>query len=226
VKFAGPGDQDRFTIIGATGSGKTYAAMYNLSRRNYNIKPWIIYDFKGEELIARIPEHQTIEFDSPLPERPGIYVLRPFPGQEDMVDEHMMRVWEREDIGVYIDEGYMVGQRSNGFRCLLTQGRSKRIPMIINSQRPVYMDRFVFSESQFFQIFRLQHSDDIKTVEKFVPRDLSALNAGTDGQKLPRFHSYFYDVIDDKMYTWRPGPDESAILDNFDARMPRMRRVI
>jgi hypothetical protein len=213
-----PGDKDRLTIVGATGSGKTYAAMYHLSQRNYNVKPWIVYDFKGEELIGSIQGAQYLDLSEPLPQRPGVYIVQPAPGDEEVVDVHMNLIWQAEDIGVFIDEGYMVGQRSIGFRRLLTQGRSKHIPMIINSQRPVYMDRFVFSESTFFQVFRLQHSDDVKTTEKFIPHNLS--------KRLQEFHSYFYSVRDDKIVVMRPGPDANAILDTFETRMPKMRKVI
>jgi hypothetical protein len=215
-----PGDKDRFTIIGATGSGKTQAALYNLSRRNYDTKPWIIYDFKGEELISAIDGAVHMTMYEPLPKQPGIYVVHPVPGEEDIVEEHMTHIWEQGNTGVYIDEGYMLGQRNMGFRRLLTQGRSLRIPMIINSQRPVYMDRFVFSESQFFQVFRLQHSDDIKSAEKFIPFTLEEL------KKLPEFHSYYYDVKANEMVTLTPVPDADAILDTFDTRIPKMRRVI
>lgn len=192
--------------------------MYNLSHRNFDTKPWIIYDFKNEELINGIEEAHHMDMSEKLPHTPGIYIVHPVPGEEDLVDDHMNRIWAQENMGVYVDEGYMVGQRSMGFRRLLTQGRSKRIPMIINSQRPVYMDRFVFSESEFFQVFRLQHTDDVRSAEKFIPYDLE--------ERLPEFHSYYYDVKANKMAVLRPVPDSDAILDTFDHRLPKLRKVI
>lgn len=213
-----PGDTDRFVIVGATGSGKTQAGVYNLSRRNYTTKPWVIYDFKYDELINHIDGAQHISLTEPLPNKPGIYIVHPSPGDESGVDEHMKAIWAQENIGVYIDEGYMIPERSNGFRMLLTQGRSKRIPMIILSQRPVYMDRFVFSEANFFQIFRLQHADDIKNAQKSVPYDLS--------ERLPQYYSYYYDVGNNILKIHPPVPDADAILDTFDTRIPKMRKVI
>jgi hypothetical protein len=221
-----PGDKDRFSIVGTTGSGKTQAALYNLSRRNYDVKPWIIYDFKHEELISAIDGAQHISMGDKLPHHPGIYVTHPLPGEEEIVDEHMMRIWQQGNIGVYIDEGYMLGQRNIGFRYLLTQGRSLRIPMIINSQRPVWMDRFVFSESQFFQVFRLQHTDDIKSAQKFIPYDLESAMHGTESERLPVFYSIYYDVKANRISTLSPVPDADAILDTFDTRMPRIQKVI
>ena len=213
-----PGDTDRLTIVGATGSGKTVAGMYHLSRRPLDRQIWIVYDFKRDDLINEIESAQHVALDSPLPDRPGLYIVHPRPGEEDAVDAHMFAIWERENIGVYVDEGYMIGSNSAGFRALLTQGRSKHIPMITLSQRPVYMDRFVFSESQFFQVFRLQHNDDVKSAQKFIPHDLSKL--------LPRYHSYYYDAVDNRLVVLSPVPDRDAILDTFDSKLQRLRKVI
>jgi hypothetical protein len=213
-----PGDTDRISIVGTTGSGKTVAGLYHLSRRAVDSKTWIIYDFKRDDLINGIPSFQHIDLSSKLPERPGVYVVHPHPGGEDAVEDHMLRIWKEEDIGVYVDEGYMVGQRSPAFRALLTQGRSKHIPMIVLSQRPVYMDRFVFTESQYFQVFRLQHEDDIKTTEKFIPRDLSV--------RLPTYHSYYYDAVNDSLIVLKPAPDYDAIRDTFETKLYKMRKVI
>lgn len=213
-----PGDTDRLSIVGATGSGKTVAGMYHLSRRDLERKTWIVYDFKRDELINDIENAQHIELASKLPDRPGLYIVHPRPGEEDAVDEHMFRIWDQENIGVYVDEGYMIGQKSPGFRALLTQGRTKQIPMIVLSQRPVYMDRFVFSESQFFQVFRLQHDDDISSAQKFIPYDLS--------KRLPRYYSYYYDAVSDRLVVLTPVPDKDAILDTFDTKLHKLRKVI
>ena len=43
----------------------------------------------------------------------------------------MWEIWKRGGIGVYVDEGYMVGNNNPAFRAILTQGRSKEIPAIV-----------------------------------------------------------------------------------------------
>jgi hypothetical protein len=216
MKF--PNDTDRISIVGTTGSGKTVAGLYHLSHRDLENSIWYVYDFKRDDLINGIPDIQHVALSDKLAERPGVYVVHPRPGNEDAVEDHMLRIWDQEDIGVYVDEGYMIGQRSPAFRALLTQGRSKHIPMIVLSQRPVYMDRFVFSESQFFQVFRLQHEDDISSTEKFIPYNLKA--------RLPRYHSYYYDVVDDKLVVLSPVPDYDAIRDTFATKLHMVRKVI
>jgi len=214
-----PDDTQRLSVIGATGSGKTQAGLWHLSLRNYDRKPWIIYDFKGDDMIMEIKDMAfTSSLDAPIPDRPGIYVVHALPDEEDIISEHMKRIWAAENTGVYIDEGYMVGNNNNGFRLCLTQGRSKHIPMITLSQRPVWMDRFVFTESEYFQVFRLQNSNDIKKVEEYVPHDLS--------KRLPRYHSYYYEAPENRLITLRPVPDREVILDTFFSKLRGLKKVV
>lgn len=213
-----PSDRQRLSIVGATGSGKTHAAMWHLSRRDYDQKPWIIYDFKFDELINEVEGTFELGVTDPIPDHPGIYIVHPHPGQADEVEAQMWKIWEHEHVGVYIDEGYMIGANSKAFRALLTQGRSKYIPMIILSQRPVRLDWFVFSESNFFQVFRLQHRKDLENVNQFIPFNLE--------KRLPEFHSYYYDVGENKLNVLRPAPDENAILDTFETRLRKLKKVV
>jgi hypothetical protein len=212
-----PDSTQRLAIVGATGSGKTQAAIWHLSMRDYTSMPWVIYNWKGDKSIDEIPGAIFIGLDE-MPKRPGIYVVHPLPNDNEEVEQHMWEVWSRENIGVYVDEGYMVGNNNPAFRALLTQGRSKRIPVITLSQRPVWMDRFVFSESEFFQVFRLQHRKDRRSVEEFVPANLD--------RRLNDYWSYYYDVGRDEVKILRPVPDMEQIHKTFDARLSRMRRVV
>jgi DNA helicase HerA-like ATPase len=213
-----PGNTDRLAIVGATGSGKTHAALWHLSMKNYSTVPWVVYDFKGDELINEIEGARHMGMEEKLPEQAGLYVYHPNPSEEDDVQEHMWRIWKRENMGVYVDEGYMVGNNNKAFRALLTQGRSKHIPVIVLSQRPVWMDRFVLSESGFFQVFRLQHRMDTKKVEEFVPYSLQ--------RRLPEYHSYYYDVGTNQMGVMKPTPDRDAILDTFDMKLSKLKKVV
>lgn len=215
-----PNDTQRLVIVGATGTGKTHAALWHLSRRNYDQKPWIVYDFKNDELINDIEGARHITLDAKLPDQPGLYVAHPHPGDVDdgTVETHMWQIWRQENIGVYVDEGFMIGTNNRGFRALLTQGRSKHIPMITLSQRPVWMDRFVFSESEFFQVFRLQHRKDVANVEEFIPHDLT--------ERLPTHHSYYYDATDDKLVVMKSVPDRAVILDTFDLKLSKLKHFV
>src|SRR5882672_767784 len=199
-----PNDTQRHAIVGATGSGKTQAALWHLSNRSYTEQPWIIYDFKYDEAINEIPGAIEIDVKGKVPEKPGLYIVHPHPAQSQEVDNQLWQIWEQENTGVYIDEGYMIGNNSGAFRALLTQGRSKHIPIITLSQRPTWIDRFILSESEYHQIFRLQHRKDLATVNEFIPHQLK--------ERLPEYHSYYYDVGADELVVLKPVPDRKKIL--------------
>jgi hypothetical protein len=210
MPFRLPNDQQRSVVIGKTGSGKTVAGIWQLSERSWPFMPWIIYDFKRDQLIARIPGIQEISLTD-IPTQPGLYVVRPLPGQEDELELQLQRIWQTGNIGVYIDEGYMF-QNSRWFIAILTQGRSKRIPVITLTQRPSWITRFVFSEADFIQVFWLNDARDRKTVESFVPYNLN--------ERLPPYWSIWYDVGEDRVTTLRPVPREDRIIARFAERMP------
>jgi hypothetical protein len=214
-----PGDTDRLAIVGTTGSGKTHAALWHLARRNYDEKPWVVYDWKIDEFISSIPGASEWDIDAKAPEHPGLYIVHPIPeDDDDAVDAQMTDIWRSENIGVFVDEGHMIARGNGGFRKLLTQGRSKHIPMIIAAQRPVWIDRFVFSESEYKQVFRLQHQGDIDKMEEYVPFDLS--------RRLQKRWSYYYDAVEDRLDIMRPVPDQAVIRSMFAAKLARLRKVV
>lgn len=213
-----PDDTQRLVIVGTTGSGKTHAALWHLCRRNYDVKPWIVYDFKGDDFIQSIPGTFALDVHASPPEHPGIYIVNPIPDEDDeAVSDQMTEIWKATDIGVFVDEGYMIARSNKGFRRLLVQGRSKHIPMIVCSQRPVWMDRFVFTESEFKQVFRLQSSDDMKKMQDEIPHKM---------ERLEKRWSWYYNGPDDDLRRLRPVPDQDAIRRIFDMKLSRLRKVI
>jgi len=214
-----PSDTERLAILGTTGSGKTHAGLWHLARRNYDQKPWVVYDWKRDDFINSLPGAFELDVNAPAPEHPGLYIVHPIPEDDDEAVEAQMRsIWSAEDIGVFIDEGYMVSSKNRGFRLLLTQGRSKHIPMIILSQRPVWMDKFVFTESEYKQVFRLQNADDVKKMQEYIPFDLS--------RRLQKRWSYYYDAMEDRLDIMRPVPDQAAIRSMFEAKLLRLKKVV
>ena len=157
-----PDDSHRITIVGRTGSGKTVAGLWHLSKRDFLSMPWVIIDYKTDKNINSIKGAKNLSLKD-TPKKPGIYIVHPLPGQDEEITEFLWKIWARENIGLYVDEGYMIGSNP-AFEALLTQGRSKNIPMIVLSQRPAWISRFVFSESDFFQEFHLNDKRDRKTM--------------------------------------------------------------
>jgi hypothetical protein len=217
LKVRLPGPTNRLAVIGRTGSGKTVAAVWHLSKMPWDRMPFVIFDFKMDDLIGQIPRLEEIDIGQKAPTHPGLYVVHPLPNEGEVVNDFLWKIWARENTGIYVDEGYMIGD-GQAFRATLTQGRSKHIPMIVLSQRPVWLSRFVWSESDFYQIFHLNNAQDRKAVQQFVPARVD--------DKLPEFNSYYYDVAKDGLVVLRPVPDGDTILQTFEDRQRSRRRAI
>jgi hypothetical protein len=218
-----PNSRERLAVIGRTGSGKTLAALWHLSQQSINTMPWVIYDFKGDEHIEAIPRATPIELGYvPKPKETGIFVVRPSRHKQDEIEEHLWGLWEREDVGIYIDEGYMIDPGSEAFKHVLTQGRSKRIPAIILSQRPAWVSRYAFSEANFFQVFDVNDERDEDTIRKFA-------KVG-EFKILPDYYSRYYDVQRKTSWTFSPVPSESEIMEKIEQKTrppePPKRRLI
>lgn len=213
-----PKDSQHIIIIGRNGTGKTHAAVWHLAKSNFDVVPRVVFDFKGDELINEIDRAEHIDL-SEVPRHPGIYIVHPTPFDidEGLVEGYFWKMYERESIGGYIDESYMVGN-SPAFRTLLTQGRSKKIPLICLTQRPSWVTRFLFSEASYFQVFDLNDRRDKKTIESFVPVNLDA--------RLPEYHSYYYEVHRDKLTPLRPVPDKETILEEIETKLGKRRRML
>ncbi len=192
-----PRNDERLTILGHTGSGKTVAGLWHLSLQNFRRFPWIIIDYKRDEAIKKLP---AAEIDDVGSFKSGLYVYRPLPGEEEEVEAFLWKVWKRGTVGLFIDEGYML-KSSVAFNAILMQGRGKRIPVITISQRPVWLPRAVWSEADHFQVYHLSDMRDWKTVSNFVPMDTQP--------DLPSYHSIYYTVKTRSLAIAAPVPSAS-----------------
>lgn len=205
-----PRSDNRTAVIGSTGSGKTQFSVWLLSHRDFNIRPWIIWDFKGDELLGDLGAKE-ISLNFGPPKEPGLYIIRPLPGDDYLISNFLMKCWQQENIGLYFDEGYMVPKNDRWFRACLTQGRAKHIEMIVCSQRPVFLDKFVWTESNFFAVFNLTNSEDRKKVGEYMD--------GTRGKLLPQYHSLWYHVGGQASSILGPVPDSDTLISIFEKRL-------
>jgi hypothetical protein len=212
-----PNDQQRIVIVGRTGSGKTVAGLWHLSQQNFTEQPWIIIDFKFDENINAIKYAHQIDMGF-IPKKPGIYIVHPHPTQKEEIEDYLLKIWQTENIGIYIDEAFMMGMYNKSLAACLTQGRSKHIPMIVLSQRPSWISPFAFSEADFFQVFQLNSSDDRKSIGKFLPKIAAS--------RLPDFYSHYYDVGYDRLDVFTPVPDASQTILIIEKRLQPRKRTI
>jgi hypothetical protein len=215
-----PTDTERIVITGRTGSGKTQEMLWHLSQRSIGEKPWIIIDFKGDDLVSAIPVTGSPGLDDGPPSEPGLYVVRAEiedHGRAGPLDDYLTAIYRQGATGVVIDEGIMVGQHSRGLRMLLTQGRSRECPLVILSQRPVNLDTYALSESEYLQTFMLQRPDDMDTMSSYLP------NGKLDFEELRRagpYHSIWYDVRHDRIEAAPPCPGMDEIVDRLLVALP------
>lgn len=211
-----PDDTQRVLSIGRTGSGKTQAACHELSFRSWDRMPWLIVDYKGDSLIQQIGKMdgvRTVTFSDTLSKN-GLHIIRPLPEtQDEIFDAYLWQLHKRGNVGIYVDEGYMVN-RLQAMNAILTQGRSKRMPVIMLAQRPVWLTRFAFSEADFYQVFHLNDIKDRKKVQEIIPSDRADLE-----NRLPEFYSLWYDVKRDQINVFSPVPPAEVILENFRERL-------
>ncbi len=220
-----PTDQNRTTIVGATGSGKTVFGFWLLSTSktlDWRNNPVVCFDFKGEEVFERLEDMKAakeISIRGNPPKKPGLYIVRPLPHEMDEVEQFLWKVWKQGNVGLFFDEGYMIA-KSRAFNAILTQGRSKRIPCIILLQRPSWAPRFCFTEAQYFAFFKLIDKRDKVTVQQFANTDL-------ERNRLP-YHCVWYDVAgnagDGAVTIFAPCPNVETILETF--RVSKAKRTM
>lgn len=206
-----PGDEDHLLICGRNGSGKTVGGVWHLSGKDFNKQPWLVLNTKGDPLLnqlAGIEGIKTIGIDE-TPGDKGLYIVNPLPHETMEVDGLLGRVWSKGNCGTYIDEGYAIEEDRN-LNALLTQGRSRKCPVIILSQRPSWLTKFAFSECNFVHLFNLQIQDDRKKIGQIVPVD-------KDYRLRPHF-SYWYDVKDDTLSSLAPVPPPAVLVERIRAK--------
>jgi hypothetical protein len=218
-----------------TGSGKsTFAIWLFAESADFHRKPWTILDFKGEDIIGEGLTRKLfalLPIEKDIPEKPGIYVVRhdPLRGQDPVIN-FLWRIYQRGKIGLFLDEATMVpelrGEANSGgpFQSILSQGRSKEIPVYTLAQRPVNVNRMVYTENQFYSAFRLKSKDDLKKVKGEIPEDSKNYQRvwGED-VTLRKFWSRWYDVERDTNYLLRPSPTGSQSLDIIKERLENAR---
>jgi hypothetical protein len=214
MSFRFPGGDARTTVIGATGTGKTTCGGWLLSAQRFDVRPWVAIDFKREVLFDMVgfPPIVSLDVRAKPPKKPGsLYLVSPRPGQDDELEDFLWRCWERENIGLFIDEASLMPDR-DAFRAILQQGRSKRIPVIACTQRPVDVKRALFSEASYFCVYRMQDARDYKTVQGFAPAAVA--------NPLRPHHWRWYDVQRDELLAMAPTPAPAAVADLIRAKLP------
>jgi hypothetical protein len=223
-QFAFPTIHDRVVVNGRTGSGKTHAGAWLLSEADFHRQPYVIVDFKREELFKQITRREQIDLDDALPTKPGIYHMTVLPTEIDALEEWLWKVWRQTHIGLFFDEGALLDKNSGAMKAIQVTGRALCIPCYTLSQRPVGLGRHIFSEQNFYMGFHLNDARDRDTVAEWTPD--YGIWEGRQKLRLPKFHSRWYDVGADLSVELAPAPRAAHILQRFDERLKPRKRFI
>lgn len=205
-EFSLPGANHRTVVIGANGTGKTVLGAWVLGKQRFKERPWVCLDFKNEELwdLVGDPPMRDLRLGD-MPGKKGLYRMAVFPGEEKKLAEWLWAVWRKENIGLFVDEVTLIDKEaSTPFKAILRQGRSKRIPVIACTQRPVDVDREVFTEANFVSVFRVDDMRDHKVIKMFT-RDAPM------EKPLPPFWSYWYDKGKNSLTILKPVPEPAMV---------------
>jgi DNA helicase HerA-like ATPase len=228
MKFRLPHDGEHTAIMGRTGSGKTQFGAFTIAMKNLNIKPTVIVDYKGDDILNGITRAREIDYA--VPHLPGLYIIHPRPDERDEMNNWLGRIWSAENVDLYFDEGYMLPDSSehDWFGNLLVQGRSKGVSITTLSQRPVSINRRVFSEASHVAVFHLNDKRDMKTVSEFTPLGFIEWIPPEFGDvpRLPPYHPRWYNIKDDERFVLRPVPSGDEIISMIDKQLEPKRKWV
>src|SRR5215469_12979317 len=96
ISFRFPNNTQRLLIVGRTGSGKTQLAAWVLSFAPFDRQPYIIVDYKHDELLNGTDHIKEIALGE-IPKKKGLYIVHPRPDiDDDAMNDWLFKIWERE----------------------------------------------------------------------------------------------------------------------------------
>jgi hypothetical protein len=197
---------ERGLLVGQTGSGKSQNAIFQL--KNAPVYPVIIFDTKIEDSFFGLPEDdETMDLIESVgdlkalakksPQHWADYILVRPNGNElfdrDILNEYCLTVYNKfGSCTIYFDEMYNWHANAlplPNFVGLLTRGRSRGKTVLMGAQRPAWISRFCFTESQKFYIHQLIDKRDRQSLDSMIP-NFSAMPLP------PKFHFYHFNVAE------------------------------
>lgn len=196
---------ERLVACGTTGSGKSTLAKRYLERSPYH---WIIFNPKGTRAFDRLPGTHTLDNKITIVNVEAAikkykYVNLKFSSgwTWEYQDALLRNICEKfTNIGVLIDELYYI-HASNGFAGsglvgLLSRGRELHQTFIGLTQRPRFVSKFIFSESDYLIEFFLKLPEDRKTLFQQTGEDIALV-------KQAGHNFLFFDLVRDRVIAYR-----------------------
>lgn len=171
------------TLIGETGSGKTYLARFLLRRRRYALalitkkEDETLAEFKqdGFERIRDWKDGDAYKYTIGVETR-RLLLWPPIKNEEDILKQRAVyerALWDIYRTGawcVYIDELWYIAKFLNLERIvnlLLLQGRSERLSVLAATQRPRHVPLTAYSQPSHLFAFASSDAQDARRLREF-----------------------------------------------------------
>lgn len=212
-----PNSSQHIALAGMTGSGKTQGAIDMLSRRDLSDVTAFIIDHKKDSKLKLLPAE-------PLSLRPlflpkfGLHIVRPSMSASDRADleDLLTRLFNSKRVLIYVDEGHLLGM-SEAIRNIMVAGRDRKVSMMWISQKANWIDTFIWSQSTFYRVWKLQTARDIKAVQENWP---IRFENPTD------FHSRYFDGVTGKTFYLAPSEPLENSIDRLESQLLKRFRTI
>jgi hypothetical protein len=227
-----PGSQDRLAIFGCTGSGKTVGALWQLSHKNFERQPWLVYNPSQDSKFDAIDHAHQVDLDF-VPSKPGLYIANFYPSDKKALETNLGKVLRKGNVGVYVDEGYLSGSSPSLFDIVIA-GRKSSVPVIYLAQRPVEKQGApivtIGANSEFVQIYELPRESDWNNILEIIPERHWKRQIGTleDGMEFVerKYHSLYWDRDARKITKLGPMPKVEQIVERIDSKLRRKKVLL
>ncbi len=190
---------DRISIFGRTGSGKTYFSK-NWLLPHYT--HYVFWDIKHQNLDV---EHDIVvgtpkELKNALIMHSKILYQPKNPTDKDF-NEICEVIFNNRNTSLYVDEAAIISTPSKILQwhnMIMTQGRTYGVGIINTSQRPRIVHNTLISESEHLFIFALSLDTDIFKIKQQMG------DAAEDIRFLPEYHILYHNVKFNRSFIFKP----------------------
>lgn len=173
---------ERVTMLGKTGSGKTYLGKAYASGFD-NV---LVLDTKGTFTWGRgVPIIRT--FDQLRKVGAGKFIYRPIDSEmnSDFYDAFFEFIYKRRHTVAFVDELNQVMENAHdilpNWKNIMQRGRELNVGIFNCTQRPTFVPRMTFSEAEHTFCFRLKLEDDRRRVAEYMGQDALTVNLKKHG---------------------------------------------